>query len=524
MIQDKREHWGSSLGFILATAGSAVGLGNIWKFPYIAGENGGGAFVLIYLACILLIGFPIMLAELTIGRKTQKSPIGAFRDLMPHNCRVAHMLGISIGFAGLLLMFLQQWGWGAIFILLSFAIFRLSWSIVGYMGVLCGFVILSFYSVVGGWVIGYLVDTLRGVINFETTEQGKALFIEHISNPTWTVSYHIVFMGACTALVISGLKKGIEFASKILMPVLLVLLVVLIIRGISLPGAKAGIEFYLSPDFSKITSQSILTALGQAFFSLSLGMGAILTYGSYLDKKQDLYKSTLMIVALDTIVALLAGLAMFPAVFAFGASPEAGPGLVFQVIPTVFNKMPFGTFWIFIFFFLIFIAALTSAISLLEVVTSACMDELKLSRKFATLISAFLILLLGLLSAVSIVNWDHILWLQKIMVNVFHSTHGNFFDVADSLASNWLLPLGGLFISIFVGWIWGIKQAVKEIREGNSWFGNINVFVLMAGLKDDPAHNSENTSFTLASTWGVFIRFLSPIAVTIAFLNTIGWI
>jgi NSS family neurotransmitter:Na+ symporter len=524
MKLEKREHWGSSLGFILATAGSAVGLGNIWKFPYVTGENGGGAFVLIYLACIILIGFPIMLAELTLGRNTQKSAIGAFRDLMPENSKIAHMIGIAIGFAGLLLLCLQQWGWGATLVLLSFAIFKLSWSIVGYMGVFGAFVILSFYSVVGGWVIGYLVDIARGVINFETTEQASTFFINHIETPVWSISYHILFMCACTALVMSGLKRGIEFTSKILMPVLLVLLVILIIRGISLPGSKAGIEFYLSPDFSKITSQSVLVALGHAFFSLSLGLGQILTYGSYLDKKQDLYKSTLIIVALDTVVALLAGLAMFPAVFAFGASPAAGPGLVFQVIPTVFNKMPFGGFWVFIFFFLIFIAALTSAISLLEIVTAAFMDELKFSRKVATLISSTLILLFGLLSAVSITNWDNILWMQSIMVNVFHSTQGNFFDVADHLASNWLLPLGGLFTSIFVGWIWGTKQAVKEIRDGNSWFANINILVLLAGLQDDPKHNSEKTSFTLASTWGVFIRFLSPIAVAIAFLNAIGWI
>ncbi|MDA3799673.1 MAG: sodium-dependent transporter [Kiritimatiellae bacterium] len=524
MPDNKREHWGSSLGFILAAAGSAVGLGNIWKFPYVTGENGGGAFVLIYLLCILLIGFPLMLAELTIGRKTQKNPIGAFRDLMPKNCMVAHLIGIAVGFTGLLLFAFKQWGWGTIFILLSVAIFKLGWSIVGYMGVFCGFVILSFYSVVGGWVIGYIVEILRGTINFETTAQAKDFFVGNIGNPVWSVSYHIIFMIACIALVMSGLKKGIELSSKILMPVLLGLLIILIIRGISLPGAKAGITFYLSPDFSKITGETVLIALGHAFFSLSLGMGAILTYGSYLDKKQNLYKSTLSIVALDTIIALLAGLAMFPAVFAYGGSPEAGPGLVFQVIPTVFNKMPAGSFWIFVFFFLIFIAALTSAISLLEVVTSAMMDELKFSRHLATLTSGILIILLGLLSAVSVTGWENIPWVETVMVKLFNCKQGNFFDVADNLASNWLLPLGGMFISIFTGWIWGTTYAIKEIREGSPEFANVNIFVLLAGLKDDPKHNPEKVTWTLATTWGIFIRFLSPVAVTIAFLYTIGWI
>lgn len=520
----KREHWGSELGFILAAAGSAVGLGNIWKFPYVTGENGGGAFVLVYLLCILLIGFPIMLAEMTIGRKTQKNPIGAFRELMPDKCKVAHILGVCMGLTGVFLFFFQQWGWAVIFILLSFAVFKLRWSLVGYMGVACGFVILSFYSVVGGWVIGYLVNTLQGNISFESVDEAAAFFKEFVSNPRISIIYHLLFMGTCVALVISGLKKGIELSSKILMPLLLVLLIMLIIRGLSLPGAQAGIEFYLAPDFSKLTGESILVALGHAFFSLSLGMGAILTYGSYLKKEQNLYTSTLAIVALDTGIALLAGLAMFPAIFAYGASPEAGPGLVFNVIPTVFHQMPMGNLWILVFFFLIFIAALTSAISLLEVVTASFMDEFKMSRRWSTLLSGFLIAVLGLLSAVSVASWDNIPHVHDFMVNVFNCKFGNFFDVADNLASNWLLPLGGMFVSIFVGWIWGTDHAVKEIRKGNSDFADVNVLVLLSGLKNDERHQVDKTSWTLATVWGFFIRFISPIAVTIAFLNTIGWI
>jgi len=519
MKQEKREHWGSSFGFIIAAAGSAVGLGNIWKFPYVTGENGGAAFVLVYLICILLIGFPIMLAELTIGRKAQKGPIGAFRDLMPKNCLIAHILGITIGLSGLGLLFFKHWGWGVLAIVLAAAIFKLSWGVVGYISVICAFVILSFYSVIGGWTIGYIVDTIRGVVNFETTEQASSFFGANITNLPWAISYHILFMVICIALVMSGLKKGIEKWSKILMPLLIILLIALIIRGLSLPGAQAGVSFYLLPDFSKISTQSILVALGHAFFSLSLGMGIIITYGSYVEEKQDLFKASLSIVAFDTIIALLAGLAMFPAIFALGGEPTAGPGLIFQVIPTIFHKIPFGTVWIFMFFTLILIAALTSAISLLEVVTSAMMDEFKFSRHKATAASGISIVLLGLLSAVSVANWDNIEWLHTFFVKGFNINVSSFFDVADHLTANWLLPIGGMLLAIFVGWIWGTKHAVEEIKKGAPEFENTSFLVIFGGSKDKKPYVP-----TFAAIWGFSLRFLSPIAVIIVFLYSIGWI
>jgi NSS family neurotransmitter:Na+ symporter len=518
MKQEKREHWGSSFGFIVAAAGSAVGLGNIWKFPYVTGENGGAAFVLVYLVCILLIGFPIMLAELTIGRKAQKSPIGAFRDLMPKNCLIAHILGTIIGLSGIGLLIFKHWGWGILAIAIAIAVFKLSWGIVGYISVFAAFVILSFYSVIGGWTIGYLVETIRGLVNFETTEQAASFFGNHIANIPWSVSYHIFFMSVCVALVMIGLKKGIEKCSKILMPLLIVILIALIIRGVSLPGAQAGINFYLLPDFSKITTTSVLVALGHAFFSLSLAMGIIITYGSYVDENQDLFKASLSIVAFDTIIALMAGLAMFPAIFALGGEPAAGPGLIFQVIPTVFHQMPLGSIWIFVFFALILIAALTSAISLLEVVTSAIMDELKFSRHKATLISGVAIAIVGLLSAISVANWDNIKWLQCFFEKGFNLDTPSFFDLADQLTANWLLPIGGIFISIFVGWIWGTKNAIKEIQKGAPEFDNMNILTIFG-------HSQNQGGFpSFAAIWGFSLRFISPIAVIIVFLYSIGWL
>jgi NSS family neurotransmitter:Na+ symporter len=253
-------------------------------------------------------------------------------------------------------------------------------------------------------------------------------------------------------------------------------------------------------------------------------MGAIITYGSYLDRKQNIFTSTLAIVALDTLVALMAGLAMFPAVFAEGFDPAVGPGLVFQVLPTVFTKIPLGAFWAFLFFLLLLVAALTSGISLLEVVSAYFIDERKWSRKQATVFFGLVIFLLGSLCAISVADWSRIEWLHGILLKAFGRTKGSFFDVMDHISSNWLLPLGGLFISLFVGWVWGTRKAVDEIRRGSHNFADVHLVSLMAGLKDDPSHNAKEHVITLATLWGIFIRFISPVAVTIAFLNTIGWL
>ncbi len=478
MSEQKREHWASRVGFILAGASSAIGLGNIWKFPYITGMNGGGAFVLIYLICIAVVGMPVMLAELVLGRKTQRNPVGAFKALKPGSL----------------------------------------WVGVGYMGVIAGFIILSYYSVVGGWTIGYTIKAIttgfRELGNIPPSEAvtlAHKEFNEFVSNPYLSILYHAIFMFLSILIVYHGIRKGIEKWAKILMPILFVILFLLLIKALSMPGAMKGVRFYLTPDFSKISTKAVLIALGHAFFSLSLGMGAMITYGSYLSKEENIFTATLWMAGLDTAIALFAGLVIFPAVFAMGFSPDAGPGLLFNVLPSVFARMKLGFFWGGLFFFLVAIAALTSAISLLEVVTAYFIDELKMERKQAVIIFGTLIFLLGIPSALSFGVWEK-----------FKIGGRTFFDFADNLAANYFLPLGGLFTSIFVGWVWGTKHAVDEIRHGSHNFADVHLISLLAGLKDDPSHNSPIHVLTLASLWGIFLRFISPIAIMIAFLFTIG--
>jgi NSS family neurotransmitter:Na+ symporter len=617
-MAENREHWGSSLGFILAAAGSAVGLGNIWKFPYITGENGGGAFVIIYLLCIAAIGLPVMLCEITLGRHTQRNPVGAFLKVAPKSSTVAHLIGAAILLHAFFLFCFGHWVAGLLAVALGVMIFLFGWVVVGAMGVLAGFVILSFYSVVAGWTIGYVVEEGTGRISTLPEEQTPQVLVQivvgkvqvppeglaeklenqgldqasmqkelktaerkamldylvkntelseypadwttmddtlfreaatmpllampqerlaemtvqlyggkvknaegqedypnalqtaisgtrfgnSVGNPVYSVTFHLIFMVLCIGIVALGVQKGIERYSKILMPVLFLLLIALIVRGLTLPGATKGVQFFLSPDFSKLTASSVLEALGHAFFSLSLGMGAMITYGSYVDRKSNLFTASLSIVALDTIVALLAGMAIFPAVFAMGFAPDAGPGLVFKVLPAVFQHIPFGWIWAMLFFLLLLVAALTSGISLLEVVTAYFVDELNWSRGKAAVVFGTVIAILGGLCAVN----------------------GKFFDRLDNLSSNWLLPLGGMFIALFVGWIWGTKKAVDEIRHGSHNFADVHLFSLLAGLKDDDSHNSEVHVFTLASLWGIFIRFIAPFFVLLVFLWKIGWL
>ncbi len=519
-----REQWSSNLGFVLAAAGSAIGLGNIWKFPYITGENGGGAFVLVYLLCIAAVGVPVMLCEMTLGRRTQRNPVGAFRQLTPPSSAVAHLIGFGMVLTGVFLLAFHRTGWAVLALLLGACVFRYSWRVVGAVGVLAGFAILSFYSVVAGWTLGYVWKGATRQLDFADVHAASASFDQFLLDPSWGVGCHLVFIVLCALIVWRGVRGGIERWSKILMPMLFLILLVLIVRGVTLPGALAGVRFYLTPDFSRINTNTILVALGHAFFSLSLGMGAIITYGSYLRRDQNLFVSTLSVAALDTLVALMAGLAIFPAVFAQGFGPDAGPGLVFKVLPTVFAHIPGGPLWVTLFFLLLSVAALTSGISLLEVVTAYFVDERKWTRPQATWIFALVIFLLGSLCAVSVTDWQALEWMQRGLVRVFGATKGCFFDVVDHVASNWLLPLGGLFISLFVGWIWGTRHAVEEIRRGSHNFGDVHLMSLLAGLKDDPSHNAEIHVVTLASVWGLFIRFISPVAVLIAFLNAIGWL
>ena len=345
----KRGLWGSKIGFIIAASGSAIGLGNIWRFPYLAGENGGAIFVLIYLVCVLLIGFPVMLAEVSIGRSAQRNPIGAFKKLAP----------------------------------------KTLWKYVGVLGVFTGFAILSFYSVVAGYTLGYIIKAVSGAFNnIHDAQQTQQIYTEFTSNPYLSFLCTIAFIFLTATIVYKGIEEGIERWSKTLMPVLLILLIFLVIRSLTLEGSLKGLLFYVKPDLSKVTGSTFINALGQALFSLSLGMGTMITYGSYLSKEDNLVTSVSYVCILDTMIAILAGLAIFPALFALGISPDQGPSLVFVVIPSIFSKIPAGTYFGSAFFVLLCIAALTSTISLLEVVVAYMIEELKWSRGKATVIAS----------------------------------------------------------------------------------------------------------------------------------------
>lgn len=432
----KREQWGSKLGFILAAAGSAVGLGNIWKFPYLAGENGGAAFVLVYLVCIVILGLPIMIAEIVIGRHTEKDPVGAFKII----------------------------GTGP-------------WSLVGYLGVAAGFFIMTYYSVVGGWTIGYLVKSVSGALGtISSSTDSEQLFARFIQSPWEMILYHFLFIGATVGVVIFGVAGGIERFSKIIMPVLFLLLVILIIRGLTLPGADAGIRFYLNPDFSKITPKVVIEALGQCFFSLSLGMGAMITYGSYLSRRDKILSSSIKIVGIDSIVAILSGLAIFPAVFAVGMTPEKGPGLTFNILPVVFSRMPYGFVFATLFFLLLFIAALTSAISLVQVVVAYVTDEKGWSRARAVLTAGGLIFLLGIPAALSFGTMKD--------VKIFFGN--TYFDFMDILTSIYMLPIGGLLIAVCLGYKYGLHNTMHEL-------------------------DADTNSFYLKEIWAFTIKYISPV-------------
>jgi len=439
----QRDQWGSKIGFILAAAGSAVGLGNLWKFPYMAGSNGGGAFVLIYLALVLIVGFTLMAAEIVIGRHTQLNAIGAYKKIR------------------------KGWGW------------------VGGLGVLAGFVILSYYSVVGGWVINYIVKAATGAFNTTDMELLGNMFGGLISS-TWTpIVYHAIFMVITLGIVIGGISGGIEKFSKILMPALFIMIILIVFRSVTLPGAAEGVRFFLKPDFAKINGRVILAALGQVFFSLSLGMGCMITYGSYLSKEENIPQSSAWIPLLDTGVALLAGLAILPAVFALGFDPTGGPGLVFITLPAVFAKMPMGALFAIIFFLLVLFAAVTSSISLLEVVVSYVVDDWKWSRSKATTIVAAAIFLVGVPASFSMGPWSHITLFRGLGI----------FDALGFLSDQILLPLGGLMLCIFIGWVWGTDNAVKE------------------------ATNNGKVKFAIAPLWSFVIKYVAPLAIGYIFIS-----
>jgi NSS family neurotransmitter:Na+ symporter len=442
-----RALWASRLGFIMAAAGSAVGLGNIWKFPYITGVNGGGAFVLVYLVCIALVGLPIMMAELMIGRHTRRDAVGAF----------IHLQGR-----------------------------RSLWLSAGWVGIAAAFLILSYYSVVAGWTLDYVFRAVRGSFVGLPPEKIEGLFDGLVGNGGQQILWHFVFIILCLGIVIGGVQKGIERWSKILMPALFLLLLLLFVNGMLSKGAWAGLSFMFRPDFHKLTPGAVLEALGHAFFTLSLGMAAMITYGSYLNRQEDLLAAGLRVVVLDTLIALMAGLAIFPVVFAVGLEPAAGPGLIFKTIPVVFSRIPGGYILAILFFLLLAFAALTSAISLLEAQVAYLIDERDWDRGRATTFMAALAFVVGIPTALS----------QNVLAN-WHLIDGrNFFDSVDLVASNYLLPISGLLIAVYVGWFWsGTEEKEELIAGGAGW---------------------------VYPTWHFLIRYVAPVAVGVILLNRTG--
>lgn len=416
-----RGGFSSKIGFIAAAAGSAVGLGNIWKFPYEAGENGGAAFLFVYLACMLVIGFPIMVGEIAIGRAAQKDPYGSYKQLG-----------------------------------------NAKWGIVGLFGILSGVMILSFYNVVAGWAFGYFYQIIFG--NLLEVENYGSYFTSYVSHVSDNMIYSFVFMIFTAFVVIQGVQKGIEKASEILMPILLILLATLIIYSLTLPGAMEGAKFYLVPDFSDISLRTIYTAMGQSFFSLSLGMGALITYGSYISKNDNIITSAITVTLVDGLVAFMAGLLIFPLVFSQGQAPTAGPGLVFVALPGIFQEMGpiMGRLIGGGFFLLLCFAALTSTISLLEVPVAFIVDEKNWPRKKVVFALAFLIFLIGIPSMLSVGAVDG---LTNFIY--YEGSNKSFLDLIEDIFSNVGLPLGGFMLSLFVAFKWKTKNLTKEILQGN---------------------------------------------------------
>ncbi|MCB0490801.1 MAG: sodium-dependent transporter [Cyclobacteriaceae bacterium] len=445
-----RGQFGSKFGFIMAAAGSAVGLGNIWRFPYLTGENGGGAFVFIYLCCVLAIGIPLLFNEIALGRLTGKNPIGAFRDTGSNKF----------------------------------------WIIGAILSLCVSFFVTSYYGVIAGWTIGYIYTSLMGV---------ELSFAEFTANPSIVIPLFIGFIGLNLLIVTKDIAKGIEKASKILMPVLFVLVLVVIIRGLTLEGASAGLRYFLVPDFSKINAATFLKALSQCFFSMSIGWGIMITYGSYLSKNESIVKSALWIGVLDTTVALMGGLMIFPAVFAFGMEPNQGPTLVFQILPHIFSEMPGGNIVGAFFFLLLCIAALTSTISMIEVPGSWLIDEKKWSRKKAAWAVAIAAIVFGIPSALSKGANDT---LTNMSIQFSGMTITSFMDIMDFIWGSFFIVIVSLFVCLYVGWIIGPAKIIAELSEGTPSFSTAK----FAGV-------------TPAQVWSFFIRFICPLVIIIVILN-----
>jgi len=455
----RREHWSSRLSFVLAAAGSAVGLGNIWKFPYITGANGGGWFVLIYLAAVVTVALPIMVAEILLGRTAQKSPVAAFRTLDSE---------------------------------------RSPWQSIGWLGVAAAFVILSYYSVVAGWTLHYSWLALSQGFDGLDAAAVKALFGEVYADPALNLFWHGLFMLLTIAIVVAGVHRGVERWTRILMPLLFFMILALVLRAAGTDGFGRALGFVFGGHSDKLTPAGVLEALGHSFFTLSLGMGAMLTYGSYMQAKDDIVSTSLAVGGLDTLISLMACMMIFPIIFGAGLEPSAGPGLVFISLPIAFGQLPGGALWALVFFVLLAVAALTSAISLLEVAVSHTVDVHGWRRRRATLVIGGLIFLLGIPSALSggssLFGGD----VAAVTALLFGEGHGkNWFDLFDYLASNWMLPIGGFGIALFVAW-------------------------RMGGAAREQAFTAGSRFARLYWGWVWLLRYVVPAGVALVFLHAVG--
>ncbi len=526
MEERKRESWGNTLGFVLAIGGSAIGLGNVWKFPYITGKNGGGAFVLVYLLCIFLLGVPLMLCELAIGRRTRKNPYEAFKALEIRRSLLGQILGWLLVALALCMFYCGKIGFAVLSAMAAGLVFTLGFATVGLFSLLVAMLILSYYSVVGGWIVEYVFKSFSGGLKATDVSHAEVIFSDFLASPHRIVMWHLLFLGLVALMLWGGIRKGIERWSKVLMPALFILLVALLVRSFTLPGASKGVAFFLKPDFSALTAAGTLEALGHAFYTLSLGMAITITYGSYLDRSRNIFSSAVWVVMLDTGAALLAGLAIFPAVFAMGFDPSAGPSLIFKVLPATFNNFPGGLGWLWagLFFLMLTIAALTSAASLLECGVTFLVDRFHLGRRWSILLCYVVIGGLGILSAVSCSDWANLPAIRRGLSRIFGEVSlGSWFDLLDYVTSNWMLPLSGLFTVLFVGWVWTARKAGRELRVGAGSLVDENLITLLSGFRGEPLYrNSRNHGLTVMSLWGLLVRFLAPVVILVLFLQSIG--
>lgn len=439
--------WASKLGFVLAAAGSAIGLGAIWKFPYVAGTSGGGAFFLVFVLFTILLGYPLLLGEFVLGRKSQSDAIGTYQKIAPGT----------------------------------------PWVITGWIGIAACFLVLSFYSVIGGWILLYIIKGVTGSLSGLTQAGYGELFGSIIQDPLQTLAAQLAFIIMTILVVAKGVQKGIERVSSIMMPLLFILFIALVLRALTLEHAIDGVRFLLVPDFGSLTPQAILFALGQAFFTLTLGVSVMVTYSSYLSKSQNLPKSALSIVIMNLAVTLLAGLAIFPAVFSFGLQPDQGPTLLFAVLPAVFDRLPFGMLFFIGFLTAFLFAALTSAFSMIEIIVAAITKGDQTKRGKWTWTIGLLIFAVGIPSCLSYGMLDEPFIFKK-----------TFFDAADYVVSNILMPLGALFISIFIPLKLSKHDLYEEMKSGSK--AGKGFFIV----------------------WFYLLRFLVPLAIVLVFLNLIG--